>query len=117
MTDDTKIGQLNGWRSLLFQLNLIVLPVALTGVLTLSVWIVVQIFTLRQDHAVLAHEVKSFTSAGPRYTPKDARADGLDLKNDILDEVEKNYPPQWLRDTIDSHARRIEALEQRLTGK
>lgn len=60
-------------------------------------WATVQIFEIRSD-------VRVFMSAGPRYTPSDARVDNLELKNTIMAEVNKQ---------LKDHDDRLSTLEGR----
>lgn len=78
---------------------------AMPFLVALNVWFVTEIYALQQ-------QIVSFSAIGPRYTPDMAKSDNLELKHDIMEEIETRYPPEWLRREVESHARRLEALEQ-----
>lgn len=106
------VGAANGWQAALFKMNLIGLPLGMSGIIGLCTWMVTAIFETKEDVAVLTERVEAFISAGPRYTPTHAKADRLELKNEIMLEVERQYPPQWLRDMVESLRKRVDHLER-----
>ena len=100
-----QIGKLNGKWAVLFKALLAAGAFLVPLVLPWFVWVTFQIFEMKTSLA-------TFVAAGPRYTPDDARADRLELRQEIFSEIEQKYPPQWLRDTVESHGRRLEVLEK-----
>ena len=104
MTTKTKtLGESNGWTVPLMRINLIIVPIFLTAVLSLNVWIVKAIYRAETDRATDVAEVKSMKDrmdrwyeAGPRYSATQAAAD---LAPIIY--------------TLKDHDRRLTSLEQK----
>lgn len=111
-----QIGQMNGKWAVLFKALLSVGALLVPCIVALQVWQVQQIYSLRESSVVMEHDLKSFVAMGPGYTPKDARADNLELRTELLSEISKNYPPQWLTKELESVSRRVEAIERHLNG-
>ncbi len=112
MSDKT-VGSTNGPFAVLFRINLIFLPLMVSGLVALSTWLVSEIFTLRAQVQVVEQKLVNFSAEGPRYTPVHAQRDQLVLREEIMEQVEREYPPRWLRDTVESLARRVESLERK----
>jgi hypothetical protein len=90
----------------LFNAVVFVLPF----LIALNVWFVSTIYEMQTA-------ITAFSAVGPRYTPDMARSDNLQLKHDVMEEIEARYPPEWLRREVESHARRLEALERNGHGQ
>lgn len=71
---------LNGSWEMIFKSTIGALALFMPFAMAWFTWATVQIFEIRSD-------VRVFMSAGPRYTPRDAMLDNLELKNDIMEEV------------------------------
>lgn len=78
------IGNLNGPWSVLFRLALAMGAISIPFVVSLQVWFVTNIYGIHTELASLRAEFKGFSSAGPRYTPKDAVADSAVLRQEML---------------------------------
>lgn len=109
-----RIGDGNGWMLIIFKLNLVAIPIALSALIGLNVWLVTNIFQIQNQVNLLHHRVNEWDQKGPRYSSIDAKADRLELREDILQHIQENYPPKWLRDLVDAHDKRLEALEMKL---
>jgi hypothetical protein len=88
-----KVGELNGKWSILFRAQLAVGAIVLPLIIAWCTWATVEVFKVQTD-------LKVFMAAGPRYTPADARSEILKMKEEILNEVEQNYPPEWLKEQL-----------------
>ena len=108
-----KIGELNGWQTALFRVNLIFLPIIMSSLVALSVWLVTATFETQRELAVLREQVQGFISVGPRFTPSHAALLKAETKEEILHLVNDQYPPKWLVATVEALARRVEALEKK----
>jgi len=109
---EQKVGNIDGWFGLLFKLNLVAIPICLSGIVTLLVWLVQTTNENSSSLALVTQRVDSWEAKGPRYSAVDAKADHLTTRESILEYVRVNYPPQWLKETIDLYSREIEALRE-----
>lgn len=107
-----RIGELNGKWAILFRFVLSMATLALPAVVSLQVWEIKKLHELEVEQTRLRTSFELFSRAGGRYTPEMAKADNLELKQGIWNEIEKKYPPEWLRQMVESHGRRIETLER-----
>ena len=132
MPEDSKIGQLNGKWALLFKATLAACTFFIPSMLAVGTFLVVGHFELKETVSVndterkadinllrseikqLSNNVAGFMSDGPRYTPKDAKADNIMLKQEILKDVSAQYPPAWLTKEVESLSRRVEALSKEI---
>lgn len=60
-----------------------------------ATWTTSQIFAMKSEQV-------AFMAVGPRYTSLQAQIDHAETRRVVLDEIEDNYPPQWLRDAVAS---------------
>jgi len=107
---EQKVGNVDGWFGLLFKLNLIAMPICLSGIVALLVWLVQTTNENSSRLSLVTQRVDSWEARGPRYSSVDAKADHLTTRENILEYVRVNYPPQWLKETIDLYGREIQAL-------
>lgn len=107
------IGEMNGKWAILFRATLLTVSVLLMPAMGLLTWQVTSIFELRQQIGKVENKIEVFIAEGPRYTPTDARADHLKLYQEIQEWVNANFPPPHLQKEVESHGRRIEALEKK----
>ena len=90
------INDPSGRWEILLKALLAASALAIPMVVALQVWQVTQIHELQTAQALSGARLDAFIGKGPRYTPSDARADLLELKQGIHDEVATRYPPEWL---------------------
>ncbi len=106
---DKKIGDMNGWMSTLFRVQLVVTPIVFAAILTLGTWLVQSVNLLTRVQAVLTANLERL--AHDHYTRDAARADQLLLRKEILEDVAKQYPPPYLLEQVQRMDKRIERLE------
>ena len=106
---DKKIGELNGWVSSLFRLQLVATPIMFAAVLSLGTWLVRSVNELSQKQAISSEKIDRL--AEDRYTSADSRADQLQLRADILNDVAQRYPPQYLVNQVARLEDAIKKLE------
>jgi len=70
------LGELNGKYALLFKINMIVLPIFMSALLTWGVWVTASIYDL-----------KGFAKSGARFTLSDAIA----LEKDLRDYMDHEF--------------------------
>lgn len=99
------VGQLNGKWALLLKSMLALGAVLLPFGVGWCTWATVQLFSLQNKFG-------AFEAVGPRYTATQAQVDQLTMRATILQDVAKNYPPQWLRDEVASMSRRLGTIEE-----
>lgn len=106
------IGDLGGAWLYAFRLIL----GALVGLIPLGIGLAVWLIQTTHQHAtqlaVIDHRLSGFVSAGPRWTPSDAAASHAQLRDQILSQVRKDFPPAWLIDRLDQLALQIEATRK-----
>ena len=107
-----QIGQMNGPWAFLFKTLMGTACVIIPAVISLQIWFVQKIQRIEINQAEFAAHMSNFVSEGPRYTPEMARRDNLEMRNEIMEEVEERYPPEWLTREMESLARRLEHLEK-----
>lgn len=107
MSEDNKIGGLNGKWAILFKAQLAVGAFFMPMIVSWCVWATVQLFTLQQ-------EIVAFKALGPRYTATDAQVDQLKMKEFILAEFDKRLRPTWLTDELAELSLRIKELEKEI---
>lgn len=76
MSENKPLGELNGKYAFLFKVNMVLLPIMFSALLTWGVWVTSSIFSL-----------KGFVEHGPRFTLKDAMA----MKESIIEHVEDHF--------------------------
>lgn len=106
--DSGKIGQMNGKWAIIFKVVLSSAVFIIPSLLAWCTWVTVAMFSLQSQFS-------AWNAVGPRYTSTQAQVDQLNMRNDILTEIAKNYPPQWLRDEVASMSRRLSAIENDVT--
>ena len=84
--NDKPIGALNGPWALLLKLNLIIMPILLTGLITLNVWFVRSIHA----HDVRLATFEEWKNIGPRFLQKDAELLKLEIQRWHIDDLEKH---------------------------
>ena len=104
-----RIGDMNGWSPVLFRLLLISQPVVMAAGITLGTWLVSSINELSQQQAVIGEKLDQVTTR--HYTHDAARADHLQLRQSIIDEVFEKLPPPYLLRQVDAVEKRVERLE------
>lgn len=104
-----KIGELNGWASNLFRVQLVATPIMFAALVSLGTWLVRSVNELSQAQAVSVEKITRL--AEERYTSADSRADQLQLRADILSDVAQRYPPQYLVNQVARLEDAIEKLE------
>jgi len=109
-----QIGSLNGKWSVLFRALLSVGAVVLPMLVMLNVWFVTAIYDVKMRQIGLLTRMDVFIAEGPRYTPADAKADILELRSSILEQMRKENPPEWLVERMISHERQLEELRQEI---
>lgn len=105
MAEESKIGQLNGKWAILFKAQLTLGAVLFPGVMAWCTWMTIQTFDVKAD-------MQAFQAVGPRYTSTQAEVDHLKQKQEVLAEIAKATPPQWLRDELASMSRRLTTIEE-----
>ena len=101
---------MNGWTPTLFKLQLIVTPIIFAAALTLGTWLVRSVNLLTQTQAVMYEKLDSVIQRD--YSKDAARADHLELRRSIIEEVFSKLPPQHLIRQVDSIERRLIAIEK-----
>jgi uncharacterized membrane protein len=104
-----KIGELNGWASSLFRVQLVATPIMFAALVSLGTWLVRSVNELSQAQAISVEKITRL--AEERYTSADSRADQLQLRADILSDVAQRYPPQYLVNQVARLEDAIEKLE------
>ena len=88
--EEKPVGELNGKWSILFRATLSVGAFALPSII-----------------ALLDNLVRH------GYGADRAAADHAKMKAEIMKDIGEHYPPEWLTREVESHSRRLEALEKR----
>lgn len=111
-----KIGELNGKWSLLFRAFLGALVFLGPSMIALQIWFVTTIHRITVAQA----EIKSELSHIVADTNRNNEVNMLRLRNEILSEVDKGWPPPWLRNDISDIKKdaaetkaRVSALERK----
>lgn len=98
------IGSLNGWQVWLFRLNLVVLPVLLSAVLTMAGFLVNSQISIESRLTVIE-------SQNAMMVTKDALAVALLTQQiSIMSEVAKKYPTNELIKDVEENRRDIRTL-------
>jgi len=92
---------------MLFKVQLSISALLFPMIVAWCTWVTVQVFSADSDF-------KEFKAAGPRYTFAQAELDHLKVKNEIMGEIAKNYPPTWLRDQVADIVNRLTIIESSL---
>jgi len=98
------VGSLNGWQVWLFRLNLVVLPVLLSAVLTMAGFLVNSQISIESRLTVIE-------SQNAMMVTKDALAVALLTQHiSIMSEVAKKYPTNELIKDVEENRRDIRTL-------
>ena len=89
-----KIGEMNGKWALLFKAILACASVCFPLIVAFEAWQCLTIMSIQEAHAqhqeAQARQIQkmdSFMELGPRYTEREARADNISLKGDLIEYV------------------------------
>lgn len=94
----TRIGELNGWWAFMLKVWLVLMPILLTGTLSLCVWLIGE-----------AYANRSFRTSGERFS----KIDGWALEERMRERVEAEHSVQEARyGALES---RLRTVEERLT--
>lgn len=107
----TRIGDMNGWTSTAFKLQLVATPIIMAAGITLGTWLVKSVNAVTQAQAVMAEKLDSVITRN--YSRDAARADHLTLRMDILEEIARKYPPPHLTKQVEALENRVGQLETR----
>ena len=73
------IGELNGKWSMLFKVSLVATPLAITLIVSWGTWATAKVYA----HDLAIGRLEAWKDIGPRFTPSDAQALELRVKQDI----------------------------------
>lgn len=110
---DTHIGNLDGKWSILFRACIGTFVIGLPFIIGFNVWVVQSLNRVNTNIQLVSQSLEHIANKDV-YTKAEAELAMEKQRREIMATIEAQYPPKWMRDTVESHGLRLVALEMKI---